>query len=84
MVMTGDRPIAVRYAALLKALRDNGGWMSRADLAQATGKRQLSPNDVNHLNAMLDAGVIERSGRPVGLKEEFIYRITDTGKRQVS
>lgn len=68
-----------RGAALVNALSKNGGWMTRAELAAATGKNQLSPNDINWLERLSRDGVIEVDQRtipgPVGF--EYIYRVSN-------
>lgn len=65
-----------RGAALLDALRKSGQQMTRADLAEATGKNQLSPNDVNWLERLEREGLIEVDTRPVTgpAKHEYLYR----------
>lgn len=64
-----------RGEILLTALRNNGGWMSRAQLAKATGKNQLSPHDWQLLERLIDAGAIEKrereSNTPVGVAYEY-------------
>jgi len=65
-----------RAGELLAALRSNGGWLSRADLANDTGKNQLSPNDVKQLETLVSAGIVERSNRPSkSILAEWIYRV---------
>lgn len=66
-----------RRAAILTALRDKGDWMTRDELATATGKRTLSPNDRNHLDDMEREGVIEVQQRPIKspLGYELRYRV---------
>lgn len=49
-----------RRAALFSVLRGNAGqWMTRTELAAATGKTRLSPNDVHHLEDLAREGLIE-------------------------
>lgn len=68
--------IAGRGAALLHALHNSGEWMTRADLAAATGKRSLSPNDRNWLERFEREGLIEVDTRPVvgPAQHEYLYR----------
>ena len=66
-----------RGADLLAAIRARRGeWLTRVDLAEATGKRQLSPNDRHWLDTLEHEGLIEIDRRaidaPVGF--EWIYR----------
>lgn len=54
------RNFPTRAANLLSALRSRRGeWLTRNTLADMTGKRRLSPNDVHHLENMVRDGVIE-------------------------
>lgn len=48
-----------RAEELFNAVRNAGGWIDRADLANATGKNQLSPNDLKHLQKMKESGILE-------------------------
>ena len=67
-----------RASELLNALRSNGGWLSRADLADQTGKNQLSPNDVKQLETLVSAGIVERSNRPSkSILPEAIYKVKE-------
>ncbi len=67
--------VTQRGTQLLAAL-EGSGWMSRAQLAHATGKRALSLHDRMLLERMIDAGLIEKrqrsSNTPVGIA--FDYR----------
>jgi hypothetical protein len=66
-----------RRAALLTALRENGDWMTRDQLATATGKRILSPNDRTHLDNMEREGEIEVTQRSIKSPRgyELLYRV---------
>lgn len=70
-----------RRAALLAALRENGDWMTRDQLATATGKRILSPNDRNHLDELEREGVIEVRQRSIKSPRgyELQYRMMEKG-----
>lgn len=65
-----------RRAILLNALRGKGDWMTRDELATATGKKTLSPNDRNHLDDMEREGEIEVRQRSIKspLGYELQYR----------
>lgn len=66
-----------RRARMLEALRNAGAWLDRAEIASATGKKELSPNDVNHLRDLENEGYIERRVVPGdGIREKFEYRAT--------
>jgi hypothetical protein len=47
-----------KQEVLLGALRTNGGWMRRADLARSLGKDVLSPEDVMALDLLGDEGFL--------------------------
>lgn len=70
--------IVGRGVELLNALRGKpGAWLTRAELAEATGKRALSPNDRNWLERLERAGLIEVQERrkPESVRgAEYIYR----------
>lgn len=67
-----------RRAKMLEALRSAGAWLDRPAIASATGKDQLSPNDINHLRDLESEGYIERRVVPGdGIREKFEYRATD-------
>lgn len=76
MLMTEQ--ITDRARELLAALRAEGVWMSRADLARATGKNRLSPHDVALLDRLASAGLIEKrrreSNTPVGIAYDYKAR----------
>lgn len=66
-----------RGEALLSALRGKPGeWLTRAQLAELTGKNALSPNDRYWLEKLEREGLIEVDTRPVSgpAKHEYIYR----------
>lgn len=67
-----------RQAALLEALQ-GGEWMTRQQLADATGKRMLSPNDRNHLDELERRGLIEIDKQPINAPQrfEYIYRLRE-------
>lgn len=64
-----------RKQALLDALRNQSGqWLDRNALADATGKRRLSPNDVHHLEALVAEGRVEETHYPVETRNILHYR----------
>ena len=74
MLRTGE--ITVRALELLDALKAHRGvWMTRAELARATNKNRLSPHDVDLLDRLVDAGLIEKrrrdSNTPVGIAYDY-------------
>lgn len=78
--MIAQNPITERALVLLAALQAaNGAWVSRAELARATGKRRLSPHDVLLLERLAESGKVEIRQRenhtPVGIA--YDYRATD-------
>lgn len=67
-----------RKAALLEAIRGANGWTDRAAIASQTGKKELSPNDANHLRDLEAEGYIEKRIVPgSGIREKYEYRATD-------
>ncbi len=63
-----------RGAQLYSALFASGEWMTTAQLAEATGKNQLSPHDRDLLERMVEMGYLDRGeerketfGRPARL-----------------
>jgi hypothetical protein len=75
--MLMSQEITDRARALLEALQRGNKWMSRAELANATGKAgRLSPHDFLLLDRLAQKGLIEvrkqESKAPVG--ERFEYR----------
>lgn len=69
--------ISGRGGQLLAAMRKTGAWMSRAELAEATGKAALSPNDRNWLDRLETDGLIERRQRSkpeAVIGYEYVYR----------
>jgi predicted transcriptional regulator len=53
-----------RARELYNALKTSGQWMTRNDLADATDKRRLSPNDVHQLEGLVSDGLIDRRDEP--------------------
>lgn len=64
-----------RGQELLDALRVNGAWMSRAEIARATRKNRISPHDVMLLERLVEAGYVEKRQRtsitPIGIAFEY-------------
>lgn len=54
-----------RAQKLRNVLDLNGGWMSRLDIAKATGKTRVMPHDVNLLEQMVADGILEKQQRSV-------------------
>lgn len=75
MLMTDE--ITARARELLAALQAGGGWMSRAELARATGKSRLSPHDIDLLDRLVNAGQIDKQERPSNtpVGTAFEYRV---------
>ena len=77
MLMT-ELKLTARATAMLTAMRANEGFMTRNELADATGKRHISPNDMMLLGKLSSAGLIDietRAGSgPKGVF--FVYRAT--------
>lgn len=67
--------VTIRGRELLEVIRSNGDWISRAQLAHATGKSRLSPHDAALLDRMVAAGLIEVrerfSNTPIGKAYEY-------------
>lgn len=64
-----------RRAVILAALRTSGDWMERNQIAEATEKRRLSPNDVQHLNSLVAEGLVEQQTIEIGGRTFYRYRI---------
>lgn len=63
---------------MLRAIRSAGAWIDRAEIASQTGKRELAPNDLRHLNDLEAEGYIQRRVVPgSGIREKFEYMATD-------
>jgi len=77
LVMTPEHAGALTYRGkeLLEGLRKGGGWMSRIQLARASGKNILSPHDKILLERLIEAGYVEirerKSNTPVGMAYEY-------------
>lgn len=65
-----------RAKELLIAIREHGDWISRAELAQATGKVRLSPHDRNLLEDLTASGFIRQDEKPAGISTKFVYKAT--------
>jgi len=63
-----------RASDLLKAIKEHGGWITRAELASATGKTRLSPHDRNLLDDLCSSGLIELDEQPAGISTKFVYK----------
>lgn len=73
-----EMALAKRAADILAALKAaDGAWLNRVQLAKATGKQTLSPNDRRWLDELERAGEIEalqqKAANPKGF--EWVYRI---------
>lgn len=64
---------------LLVALRQNGGWMTRADIAKAIGVKKLCVAETLLLDDMADKGEIERRTieRRSAIAVRYEYRINE-------
>lgn len=63
-----------RASELLAAIKKHGDWISRAEIAEATGKRRLSPHDRNLLEDLEASGLIEQDEQPAGISTKFVYK----------
>jgi DNA-binding IclR family transcriptional regulator len=63
-----------RAEELLTAIREAGDWVTRSDIAEATGKNRLSPHDRQLLDTLADSGYIEREERPAGISMKYVYK----------
>ena len=63
---------------ILEALRGNNDWMTRANISDAIKRpNRLNPHDVKMLEALVEAGLVEKSKRVLSgatVQTEFIYR----------
>lgn len=61
---------------LLDTLRTSEDWQSRSDIADMIGRKTLTHYDIERLERMVDAGLIEKSTRTVGVvKKHYVYRL---------
>lgn len=63
-----------RAQEILDAINSQTDWVDRNTIADLTGKRKLSPNDVHHLTALADEGVIEINELLAGGRTFYKYR----------
>lgn len=66
-----------RHFELYDAIKAAGDWITRPELADATGKRVLSPNDKERLKELVAQGYIEESILRVGGHAFVRYRIPE-------
>lgn len=80
MLMTAMRPpteVTPQGAKLLAALKDAGGvWLTRKAIAEAVGKKRLTPYDVALLELLVNQGDAEAEKRPHEgpITYEWVYR----------
>jgi predicted ArsR family transcriptional regulator len=67
-----------RKREILEALASASGWLSRNDIADRTGKRRLSPNDVHHLDALVREARVEAANVGSAGRPEYRYRLIST------
>jgi predicted transcriptional regulator len=75
-----DMNLSVRQNEMLEALRQaKGQWLTRAELAAATGKRNLSQNDTFRLSELEQAGIIQIQQVPArgATRLQYQYRVKD-------
>lgn len=65
-----------RQQELLDALRTNGDWMSRNDLAAIDGRKRLTPYDVELLQGLANQGLVEIDQQPAGISQKYVYKAT--------
>jgi len=67
-----------RHFELYSAVKAAGGrWVTRPELADATGKRVLSPNDRDRLKELIAQGYIEESLIHAGGRIFYQYRVPE-------
>ncbi len=73
--MTAENEISARARKMLVAIQASGEWMSRVQVARASGKKRLIPYDVDLLQQMVEKGLIEirqrASATPIGIAYEY-------------
>jgi hypothetical protein len=83
MLMTAMKPpteVTPHGEKLLEALRSAGGqWMNRRAIANAIGKRRLTPYDLALLELLVNEGIIEAEKHPskAPIPFEWEYRATE-------
>jgi hypothetical protein len=65
-----DRNIAQE---LLEALSGDE-WLDRNEIAAAMGKKRLNPNEVRHLEELVESELVERNEVLSGIASKFVYR----------
>jgi DNA-binding IclR family transcriptional regulator len=75
LTKTTEDSLTGRALEMLDALRQSGEWMSRAQIAHASGKKALIPYDKELLERMVEGGFLEKrqraSNTPVGIAYEY-------------
>lgn len=66
-----------RHLDLYRAIKARGEWITRPELAKATGKRQLSPNDKDRLAELVKGGYIEEEQFVIASSVFYRYRIPE-------
>lgn len=69
--------LRTRHYELYDAIKAAGDWITRPDLADATGKRVLSPNDKARLSELIAQGYIEESIIRIGGRVFYQYRVPE-------
>jgi hypothetical protein len=64
--------------SLIRALKQNGGWLAQDELAQELGKTHLSPEDVMQLDLLGEAGLLIKETNDNRAQGENVrYRFTE-------
>ena len=67
MLMTEEKLSALQQA-LLEVLQNNGGWVSRSQIADVIGRPdRLVPHDVDSLENLVDMGLVKKRTTKTGV-----------------
>lgn len=64
---------------MLTVIRENGGWMTVREIAQAIGRPRPLPTDYAHLKIIAQSGDIAQETRIRGVVDEYyVYKAVTT------
>jgi hypothetical protein len=75
--MDDESPVSLHAQRLIQALKDCGGWCTRAQLAKQLGKLKLNYGDDVMLGVLVEQKKVERTeeSRSGGIAFKVYYRI---------
>jgi Fe2+ or Zn2+ uptake regulation protein len=75
------RKLTPQSEKILRMIKDNGAWMSRAEVAKLMGKKRLNVWDVALLKLLVEQGllVVEKHLIEGGIGAAWMYKAADEG-----